>query len=68
MAATVIDMRTASGAATSSGIERASKGTAINPSPKPKAERMRVAMKTTIRTCRVVASIAVSRRYGISHR
>src|ERR1041385_2797267 len=47
MKATVIETRTATGAATSTGIRRASSGTATNASPKPKAERMRVARNRT---------------------
>jgi hypothetical protein len=61
MLATVIDRSTPSGAATLTGMQKASSGTAINASPKPKAERIRVATNTIIRTFNVRASIAASR-------
>jgi hypothetical protein len=47
MNATVIETRTATGAATSTGIRSASRGTATNASPNPKAERMIVARNRT---------------------
>src|ERR1700761_1274655 len=43
--ATVMEARTATGAATSTGITIVSRGTATNASPKPKAERTTVARK-----------------------
>jgi hypothetical protein len=54
--AIVIEMSTAKGAATSRGNVRASRGTAINASPNPKADRIKVAKKTTTSTCAAVAS------------
>lgn len=54
--AIVIDTSTASGAATFSGIKSASNGTATSASPNPNADRIKVAMKTTARTCKVVTS------------
>ena len=50
MPAMVMDTSTASGAATGSGSQNASKGTAINASPKPKADRITVAIKITHKT------------------
>jgi len=50
MAAMVMDRRTVSGAATLMGTQKARSGTATSASPKPKAERIRVArnrIKTT---------------------
>jgi hypothetical protein len=49
-----------SGAAAFKGMKKASNGTAMRPSPKPKAERISVAMKTIAKTSRVVTSIATS--------
>lgn len=60
MAATVMETSTARGAATFSGMQKASRGTASSASPKPKAERMSVAMKMTDTTWSVVTSIGIS--------
>ena len=46
-AATVIETRTASGAAPLTGIRKASRGTATSASPNPKTERISVATNTT---------------------
>jgi hypothetical protein len=46
----VIESRTAKGTATSTGMSRASSGTATRASPKPKAERINVATKITANT------------------
>src|ERR1035437_7868588 len=54
--ATVIEARTASGAATSTGMTRESNGTATSASPKPKAERITVAMKINASTRSTVQS------------
>src|SRR5262249_23982208 len=59
MPATVIESSVASGTATSTGTSRASSGTAIRASPNPKAERTRVATKTTTTTGRIVHSAAI---------
>jgi hypothetical protein len=57
----VMESSTTTGAAISMGIIRASSGTAIRPSPKPKVERISVAKNTTSRTCRVVVSAYLPR-------
>src|ERR1700735_1800693 len=57
MAATVIDRRTATGAAISIGMISASNGTAIRPSPNPNVERIKLAINTTNKTWRVIVSI-----------
>jgi hypothetical protein len=67
MLAIVIDTSTASGAATLSGRQNASKGTATNASPKPNAERINAAINRMSRTCKVVASIAISDTSRINH-
>ena len=56
MPATVIDTRTATGAATFTGITSESNGTAISASPNPKAERITVATKSTASTSTSVES------------
>ena len=50
MPATVIEISVASGTASSTGMSRASSGTAIKASPKPNADRITVATKTIART------------------
>ncbi len=67
MPATVIDTRTASGAATPNGMLKASSGTATSASPNPNADRMSVATNTMIKTCNVVASIVISRSSRTQH-
>ena len=57
-AATVMEMSTATGAATSTGRTSASSGTAIRASPNPNAERITVARKNTAGTCAVAQAIA----------
>jgi len=54
MKATVMETSTAVGAATSMGMTRASRGTAIKASPNPRAERTRVAVKRTRMTGMVI--------------
>ena len=54
--ATVIETRMASGTATSTGMSRASSGTATRASPNPNADRISVARKTTASTGRVAGS------------
>jgi hypothetical protein len=60
MVAMVIDTSTTSGAATPSGIQKASSGTATRPSPKPNADRISVAINTMTKTYRVLTSIVLS--------
>ena len=55
-----MDSKTANGAATRSGMQSASSGTAISASPKPNAERIRVARKTIARTNKREAWMDVS--------
>src|SRR6185312_7690431 len=55
--ATVMDSRTASGAATLIGMPNASSGTAMSASPKPNVERISVATNTTSRTYKVIGAI-----------
>jgi hypothetical protein len=55
MAAMVMETSTASGAATRTGMQNASKGTAIRASPKPNAERMSVAAKMMRMTKKLTA-------------
>jgi hypothetical protein len=62
MPAIVIDTSTASGAATFSGMQKARSGTATRASPKPKADRISVAINTTNKTPRVVTSIVISEK------
>src|SRR4029077_14863334 len=62
--ATVIDTSTASGAATSSGMQKASSGTATRASPKPNVDRISVATNTTSKTSPVVTSIVISQQEG----
>src|SRR5262245_49291723 len=57
--ATVMETRTASGAATSTGMSRASRGTAMSASPNPKAERISVATKITASTQQSVQPTAI---------
>jgi hypothetical protein len=52
--ATVTETRTASGAATSTGMMRASRGTATRASPNPNADRITVAKAITASTGSVV--------------
>src|SRR5262245_16902478 len=60
MPATVIERRTASGVATSIGMSRASRGTAIRASPKPKADRITAARKTTATTQPITQPSAIA--------
>src|ERR1700710_1125855 len=48
--ATVMEARTATGAATSTGMMRASRGTATRASPNPNADRKNVATKKIVAT------------------
>jgi hypothetical protein len=50
-------MSTERGAATSTGIRNASKGTATNDSPNPNADRIKVAKKMTIKTYMVMEMV-----------
>ncbi|WP_242451943.1 hypothetical protein [Rhodanobacter sp. T12-5] len=52
--ATVTEISTATGAATSTGMIKASNGTAISASPNPNAERTNVARNSTASTPAVV--------------
>jgi hypothetical protein len=61
----VIDTSTANGVATSSGMKKASSGTATSASPKPNAERISVAANRMIRTSSVVDPIAVSFSFSL---
>src|SRR5580698_3180438 len=56
--ATVIDTKTANGAATWTGSVSARRGTATSASPNPRAERMKVAKKRTASTRKVVPAAA----------
>lgn len=55
----VTETSTATGAATSTGITSASRGTAMRASPKPKVERISVAKNKTQMTWRAIQSITV---------
>lgn len=66
MAAMVMERRTVNGAATFSGMQKASRGTATKASPKPNAERISVArkrIKTTSKAMTLMAYSATSEIY-----